>query len=79
MNRLVRSVLGLTDHVRTDRRVLHRRIRGKTTLQTGSIGLFAEFQLNIVASFAEFDCSIREKHQTQGTRAVQALGVHHGS
>lgn len=80
MDRLARSVVDLNQIVGelTAKGVSVEFIAERVTFQQGSRDPFAEFQLNIMASFAQLERSITKERQAEGIRAAKARGVYKG-
>ena len=80
MDRLARSVVDLNQIVGelTAKGVAVEFINERVTFSPGSSDPFAEFQLNIMASFAQLERAITRERQAEGIRAAKARGVYHG-
>lgn len=80
MDRLARSVVDLNQIVAEliDKRVAVEFITEKATFRAGNRDPFAEFQLNIMASFAQLERSISKERQAEGIKAAKARGVYQG-
>lgn len=53
-------------------------ITERVTFSPGTTDPFAEFQLNIMASFAQLERAITRERQAEGIRAAKARGVYQG-
>ena len=80
MDRLARSVVDLNQIVKelTAKGVAVEFINERVTFAPGSSDPFAEFQLNIMASFAQLERAIAKERQAEGIRAAKARGVYQG-
>jgi DNA invertase Pin-like site-specific DNA recombinase len=80
MDRLARSVVDLNQIVGelTTKGVAVEFISERVTFAPGSADPFAEFQLNIMASFAQLERAITKERQAEGIRAAKARGVYKG-
>ncbi|WP_458117280.1 recombinase family protein [Arthrobacter sp. D2-10] len=80
MDRLARSVVDLNQIVGelTTKGVAVEFITERVTFAPGSSDAFAEFQLNIMASFAQLERAITKERQADGIRAAKARGVYRG-
>lgn len=80
MDRLARSVVDLNKIVAEliEKDVAVKFITEKATFRAGNGDPFAEFQLNIMASFAQLERSISKERQAEGIRAGKARGVYRG-
>lgn len=80
MDRLARSVVDLNQIVAEliDKGVAVEFITEKATFRAGNRDPFAEFQLNIMASFAQLERSISKERQAEGIKAAKARGVYQG-
>ncbi|MFJ6281290.1 recombinase family protein [Arthrobacter subterraneus] len=80
MDRLARSVVDLNQIVGelTSKGVAVEFINERVTFAPGSSDPFAEFQLNIMASFAQLERAITKERQAEGIRAAKARGVYQG-
>lgn len=80
MDRLARSVVDLNQIVAEliDKDVAVEFITEKATFQAGTSDPFAEFQLNIMASFAQLERSISKERQAEGIKAAKTRGVYQG-
>lgn len=80
MDRLARSVVDLNQIVGelAAKGVSVEFIAERVTFAPGSADPFAEFQLNIMASFAQLERSIIRERQADGIRAAKARGVYQG-
>lgn len=80
MDRLARSVVDLNQIVGelTTKGVAVEFINERVTFAPGSSDPFAEFQLNIMASFAQLERAITKERQAEGIRAAKVRGVYQG-
>lgn len=80
MDRLARSVLDLNQIVGelVAKGVVVEFVTERVSFRPGSADAFAEFQLNIMASFAQFERAIAKERQAEGIRAAKARGVYQG-
>lgn len=80
MDRLARSVVDLNQIVRdlTAKGVSVEFIAERVTFTPGRADPFAEFQLNIMASFAQLERAITRERQAEGIKAAQTRGVYQG-
>jgi len=80
MDRLARSVVDLNQIVGelVTKGVVVEFIHERVTFCPGTTDAFAEFQLNIMASFAQLERAIAKERQAEGIRAAQARGVYTG-
>lgn len=80
MDRLARSVVDLNNIVGeiVAKGASVEFLAERVTFQPGAVDPFAEFQLNIMASFAQLERAITKERQAEGIRAAQARGVYHG-
>lgn len=80
MDRLARSVVDLNQIVGelVAKGVVVEFIHERVTFQPGDADPFAEFQLNIMASFAQLERAITRERQAEGIRAAKARGVYQG-
>lgn len=80
MDRLARSVVDLNQIVAEliDKGVAVEFITEKAAFRAGTSDPFAEFQLNIMASFAQLERSISKERQAVGIKAAKARGVYQG-
>lgn len=80
MDRLARSVVDLNQIVGEliAKGVSVEFIAERVTFVQGSADPFAEFQLNIMASFAQLERSITKERQADGIKAAKARGVYQG-
>lgn len=80
MDRLARSVVDLNQIVEEliAKGVAVEFISERVTFRPGSADPFAEFQLNIMASFAQLERAITKERQAEGIRAAKARGVYQG-
>lgn len=53
-------------------------ITERVTFRPGATDAFAEFQLNIMASFAQLERAIAKERQADGIRAAKERGVYQG-
>lgn len=80
MDRLARSVVDLNQIVGEliAKGVAVEFIAERVTFSPGVRDPFAEFQLNIMASFAQLERAITRERQAEGIRAAKARGVYQG-
>lgn len=80
MDRLARSVVDLSQIVAelVAKDVVVEFIAERVTFRPGAADPFAEFQLNIMASFAQLERAIAKERQGDGIRAAKARGVYKG-
>lgn len=80
MDRLARSVVDLNQIVAEliDKGVAVEFITEKANFLAGTSDPFADFQLNIMASFAQLERSISKERQAEGIKAAKARGVYRG-
>jgi len=80
MDRLARSVVDLNQIVGelVTKGVVVEFIHERVAFRPGTTDAFAEFQLNIMASFAQLERAIAKERQAEGIRAAQARGVYTG-
>jgi DNA invertase Pin-like site-specific DNA recombinase len=80
MDRLARSVVDLNQLVAelVAKGVVVEFIAERVAFRPGAADPFAEFQLNIMASFAQFERAIAKERQADGIRAAKARGVYAG-
>ncbi|MGP5394881.1 recombinase family protein [Arthrobacter rhombi] len=80
MDRLARSVVDLNQIVAEliAKGVAVEFIAEKASFRSGTADPFAEFQLNIMASFAQLERSISKERQAEGIKAAKARGVYQG-
>lgn len=80
MDRLARSVVDLNQIVGelVAKGVTVEFITERVTFRPGTADAFAEFQLNIMASFAQLERAIAKERQAEGIRAAKARGVYTG-
>lgn len=80
MDRLARSVIDLNQIVGelTGKGVSVEFVAERVTFTPGTTDPFAEFQLNIMASFAQLERSIIKERQADGIQAAKARGVYKG-
>lgn len=80
MDRLARSVVDLNQIVGelVAEGVVVEFINERVTFQPGAADPFAEFQLNIMASFAQLGRAIAKERQAEGIRAAKERGVYKG-
>ena len=80
MDRLARSVVDLNQIVGelVAKGVVVEFVHERVTFQPGDADPFAEFQLNIMASFAQLERAITRERQAEGIRAAKARGVYQG-
>ena len=80
MDRLARSVVDLNQIVAEliDKGVAVEFINEKANFRAGASDPFAEFQLNIMASFAQLERSISKERQAEGIKAAKARGAYQG-
>lgn len=80
MDRLARSVVDLNQIVGelVAKGVVVEFIHERATFRPGTTDAFAEFQLNIMASFAQLERAIAKERQAEGIRAAKARGVYTG-
>lgn len=78
MDRLARSVIDLNEIVGelTAKGVSVEFIAERATFAPGNADPFAEFQLNIMASFAQLERAITKERQAVGIKAAKARGVY---
>ncbi|MFI7482453.1 recombinase family protein [Kocuria sp. M1R5S2] len=80
MDRLARSVVDLNQIVGEliTKGVAVEFLTERVTFRPGTTDPFAEFQLNIMASFAQLERAITRERQADGIRAAKARGVYRG-
>lgn len=80
MSRLARSVVDLNQIVAelTAQGVRVEFITERVTFSPGTIDPYGEFQLNLMASFAQLERAITRERQADGIRAAKARGVYKG-
>ena len=80
MDRLARSVVDLNGIVAelVAKDVVVEFLAEGVTFRPGAADPFAEFQLNIMGSFAQLERAIAKERQTEGIRAAKARGVYQG-
>ena len=80
MDRLARSVVDLNQIVGEliTKGVAVEFIAERVTFSPGARDPFAEFQLNIMASFAQLERAITRERQAEGIRAAKTRGVYQG-
>ncbi len=80
MDRLARSVVDLNQVVEelVAKAVVVEFVQERVTFRPGATDMFAEFQLNIMASFAQLERAIAKERQAEGIRAAKARGVYSG-
>lgn len=80
MDRLARSVIDLNQIVGelTAKGVTVEFIAERVTFTPGGADPFAEFQLNIMASFAQLERAITRERQADGIRAAKERGAYRG-
>ena len=80
MDRLARSVIDLNQIVGelTAKGVTVEFIAERVTFTPGGADPFAEFQLNIMASFAQLERAITKERQADGIRAAKERGAYQG-
>lgn len=80
MDRLARSVLDLNSIVQelTSRGVTVEFIKERLTFAQEGADAFAEFQLNIMAAFAQLERAITKERQAEGIAAAKKRGVYRG-
>ena len=80
MDRLARSVVDLNQVVAelVSKGVVVEFIHERVTFRPGATDIFAEFQLNIMASFAQLERAIGKERQAEGIHAAKARGVYTG-
>ena len=80
MDRLARSVVDLNQIVAEliAKGVVVEFITERVTFRPGATDPFADFQLNIMASFAQLERAITKERQAEGIRAAKARGVYRG-
>lgn len=80
MDRLARSVVDLNQIVEEliSKGVAVEFITERVTFRPGAADPFAEFQLNIMASFAQLERAITKERQAEGISAAKARGVYRG-
>lgn len=80
MDRLARSVVDLNQIVGelVAKGVVVEFVTERVAFRPGASDAFAEFQLNIMASFAQFERAIAKERQAEGIRAAKARGVYTG-
>lgn len=80
MDRLARSVVDLNQIVAEliAKDVTVELLTERTSFRTDTKDPFAEFQLNVMASFAQLERSISKKRQAEGIKAAKARGVYKG-
>lgn len=79
-DRLARSVVDLNQIVGelVAKGVVVEFVTERVSFRPGSTDPFAEFQLNIMASFAQFERAIAKERQAEGIRAAKTRGVYQG-
>lgn len=80
MDRLARSVVDLNQIVGelVAKGVIVEFINERVTFRPGATDPFVEFQLNIMASFAQLERAITKERQAEGIRAAKERGVYKG-
>ncbi len=80
MDRLARSVVDLNQTVGelVAKGVVVEFITERVAFRPGATDAFAEFQLNIMASSAQFERAIAKERQAEGIRVAKARGVYTG-
>lgn len=80
MDRLARSVVDLNQIVGelVANGVVVEFVAERVSFRAGATDAFAEFQLNIMASFAQLERAIAKERQADGIRAAKARGVYKG-
>lgn len=80
MDRLARSVVDLNELVRelTAKGVAVEFVAERVTFSPGETNPFAEFQMNIMGSFAQLERAITRERQAEGIKAAKARGVYAG-
>lgn len=80
MDRLARSVVDLNQIVTelVDKGTAVEFIHERVSFQPGASDPFAEFQLNVMGSFAQLERAISKERQAEGIRAAKARGVYKG-
>ncbi|PFG44898.1 DNA invertase Pin-like site-specific DNA recombinase [Georgenia soli] len=80
MDRLARSVVDLNQIVGelVAKGVVVEFLSERVTFRPGATDAFADFQLNIMASFAQLERAIAKERQAEGIRAAKARGVYTG-
>ncbi len=80
MDRLARSVVDLNQIVRelTAKGTSVEFLAERVTFAPGRADPFAEFQLNMMASFAQLERAITRERQADGIKAAQSRGVYRG-
>ena len=80
MDRLARSVVDLNQIVSEllAKGVVVEFLTEHVTFKPGATDHFAEFQLNIMASFAQLERAITKERQADGIRAAKERGVYQG-
>lgn len=80
MDRLARSVVDLNQIVAelVAKGVTVEFIHERVTFRPGTTDVFAEFQLNIMAAFAQLERAIAKERQAEGIKAAKARGVYAG-
>lgn len=80
MDRLGRSVVDLNNIVREllAKGVTVEFVRERVTFRPGETDPLAEFQLNVMASFAQLERAIARERQAEGIKAAKARGVYKG-
>ncbi|MGC5627192.1 recombinase family protein [Georgenia sp. Z1344] len=80
MDRLARSVVDLNQLVTelVDKGAAVAFINERVSFEPGASDPFAEFQLNVMGSFAQLERAISKERQTEGIRAARARGVYKG-
>lgn len=80
MSRLARSVVDLNQIVAelTAKGVRVEFITERVTFSPGTIDPYSEFQLNLMASFAQLERAITRERQADGIKAAMARGVYKG-
>lgn len=80
MDRLARSVVDLNQIVSelVAKGVAVQFLAERVTFRPGTTDPFAEFQLNVMASFAQLERAIAKERQAEGIRAAKARGVYTG-
>ena len=80
MDRLARSVVDLNQIVGelVAKGVVVEFVHERVIFQLGDADPFAEFQLNVMASFAQLERTITRERQAEGIRAAKARGAYQG-
>src|SRR5699024_11865727 len=80
MDRLARSVLDLNTIVQelTVKGVTVTFVKERLSFTRGNSDAFAEFQLNVMAAFAQLERAITKERQAEGIAAAKRRGVYRG-